>query len=107
QKILRRLEEAGVRRVALKLDSRGAALLWEGEIRFQAPPAVTPVDTTGAGDCFDAGFLHAWLSGASPEHCLHTSVICGALSTEAHGGIAAFPSAARVESELIRTECGK
>jgi ribokinase len=105
RRTLERLSGAGARRVALKLGERGAALLWDGEILFGAPPPVTPVDTTGAGDCFDAGFLHAWLRGASPRLCLRTANICGAISTEAYGGIAAFPAAARVERELEEQSC--
>jgi ribokinase len=105
--ILECLARAGARRVALKLSARGAALLWDGEVRsIDAHPAV-PVDTTGAGDCFDAGFLHAWLAGELPETCLRTGNICGALSTEAYGGLDAFPSPARLEQELKQKPCAK
>ena len=107
EKSLRCFAAAGVRRVALKLGARGAALLWDGEILFASAPPVTPLDTTGAGDCFDAGFLHAWLRGASPELCQRTANVCGALSTEAHGGIAGFPTSARVERELEGKTCGR
>jgi sugar/nucleoside kinase (ribokinase family) len=75
-------------------------LLNDGAIHVGAAPAVTPVDTTGAGDCFDAGFLHAWLAGRPAEACLRMANICGALSTEAYGGIAGFPSRERVEREM-------
>jgi len=91
---------AGLRGVALKLGARGSCLLWHGRT-FHAPPLpVTPIDTTGAGDCFDAGFLHAWLRGESPERCLAVANICGALSTEAYGGIEGFPSRARLQQVL-------
>jgi len=63
---------------------------------------VTPVDTTGAGDSFDAGFLQGWLTGCEPEECLQRANICGALSTEAYGGILGFPSSERLERELLR-----
>ncbi len=65
--ILRRFAAAGVRRVALKLGSEGAALLWDDAVYFASPHPVVPIDTTGAGDCFNAGFLHAWLDGAEPR----------------------------------------
>jgi len=104
---LRRFAAEGAGKVALKLGPRGAALLWDGEIRFALPPPVAPVDTTGAGDCFDAGFLHAWLRGAAPDLCLRTAVICGALSTEAYGGISGSPDAERLERELERQTCEK
>src|SRR5204862_6920381 len=100
EQCLQKLAAAGVKRVALKLGARGAALLWDGKILFDAPPAVTPVDPTGAGDCFDAGLLHTWLKGASPAQLLRAGNICGACSTEALGRIAGFPSAARLGREL-------
>lgn len=37
----------------------------KGELFSCTPPEVTVVDTVGAGDCFAAGFLHAYLTGAS------------------------------------------
>jgi len=96
ERILQCFRHAGVNRVALKLGSEGAALLWDGKTYFAGPHPVTPVETTGAGDCFNAGFLYAWLRGESPEMCLHKANICGALSTEACGGIEGFPSLERI-----------
>lgn len=94
--MLQVLARAGARVVALKLGARGAAMLLDGRLLAADPPAVTAVETTGAGDCFDAGFLHAWLRGASPEACLALANICGALSTRVAGGIAGFPTAEEI-----------
>jgi len=102
EKCLTRLGEAGLKRVALKLGDRGAALLWDGRILFGAAHPVTTIDSTGAGDCFDAGFLHSWLKGKRPEESLRAANICGALSTEKHGGTAGFPDAARLK-QLLET----
>lgn len=107
QRILHRFHEAGIARVALKLGSQGAALLSQGEFFHAGPHPATTLDTTGAGDCFDAGFLHAWLVGETPQTCLRTANICGALSTEAYGGIAAFPSPERLRQEWKRSQCEK
>lgn len=79
-----------IRRVVLKLGTQGAAMVWDGEIHFSPGHAATAIDTTGAGDCFDAGFLHAWLNGEHPADCLRAGNICGALSTQALGGLDAL-----------------
>jgi sugar/nucleoside kinase (ribokinase family) len=66
-----------------------------GETRVRLPaPAVDVVDTTGAGDAFDAGLLHAFLAGAPPEAQLALAVACGSLSTRALGGVDAQPDLA-------------
>ena len=99
-RILHRFADAGAPCVALKLGPEGSALLHQGAVLHAAPRKVSPVDTTGAGDCFDAGFLHAWLRGEVPARCLEAGSICGALSTQAYGGIAGFPSHERLMMEL-------
>ena len=100
EKMLEVLGDEGFRKVALKLGADGAALLWDGEIMFQKASPVESVDTTGAGDCFDAGFLDAWLRGDAPQKCLRAGTVCGALSTRALGGISGFPGRAELESTI-------
>jgi sugar/nucleoside kinase (ribokinase family) len=99
-RILHRFAEAGMPCVALKLGPEGSMLLHQGAVLHATPRKVSPVDTTGAGDCFDAGFLYAWLRGEVPRRCLAAGNICGALSTQAYGGIAGFPSHERLMMEL-------
>lgn len=90
---------AGIR-AALKLGPRGSAALHEGRMLLEPSIAVDPVDTTGAGDCFDAGFLDAWLAGEPLRRCLRAGNVCGALSTRAPGGIAAFPTREELQAWL-------
>ncbi|MDP9147664.1 MAG: carbohydrate kinase family protein [Acidobacteriota bacterium] len=97
-RILEAFRKMGLKIVALKLGAKGAALLWKEEILFCEPIAVTPIDTTGAGDCFDAGFLYAWLRGDDARTCLRAGAICGALSTRAFGGLTGFPTLAEMEA---------
>ncbi len=89
--MLQTFATAGLRMVALKLGANGAALLHDGQLYCAAPHNVDPIDTTGAGDCFDAGFLFAWLNGKAPAECLRIANLCGALSTRSLGGIESFP----------------
>ncbi|WP_327287860.1 carbohydrate kinase family protein [Streptomyces sp. NBC_01198] len=51
-----------------------------------------PLDTVGAGDSFDAGFVSALLAGLPLGQALDLAAACGALSTRAHGGTAAQPT---------------
>ena len=89
--MLRTFAERGVRRVAVKLGSNGAALLNGADtLRTPAIP-VNVADTTGAGDAFNAGFLHAFLAGLPAETCLKRGVICGSLSVRKAGSVEAFP----------------
>jgi sugar/nucleoside kinase (ribokinase family) len=48
--------------------------------------AVEAIDSTGAGDSFDAGFLHAWLRELSLPDCMRWGSACGSLSTRGIGG---------------------
>lgn len=100
--VLETFHNAGVPCVALKLGPQGSALLRNGTITFAPPLPVTPVDTTGAGDCFNAGFLYGWLRGDTPGGCLRAANICGALSTESYGGIEGFPSRERFQREMAQ-----
>lgn len=56
----------------------------------QAVPGfpVQEVDPTGAGDCFDAGFLVRWLAGDSPAAAARFANACGALAVTAQGPMA-------------------
>ena len=72
----------------VKLGPEGALAVVDGAVTRVAAPAVEPVDATGAGDAFDAGFLAARLAGEAPPDALALACACGALSTRAAGGTA-------------------
>lgn len=88
------------RLVVVKLGPQGAiAAQGTGLVRvpgFQADP----VDTTGAGDSFDAGFLASWLAGDPIERSLAMGAACGALSTRALGGVDGQPTMDEARSAL-------
>jgi sugar/nucleoside kinase (ribokinase family) len=93
EKALRSLAN-GRSRIVAKLGKGGAATL-EGDDFLRVPAfATTPLDTTGAGDSFNAGFLHGWLAGAPTRDALRLGAACGALSTRGLGGTARQPDLA-------------
>jgi sugar/nucleoside kinase (ribokinase family) len=76
--------------VVVKLGPEGA-LAQQGTKRFTSPARrVEAVDAVGAGDSFDAGFLHQYLRGADVPTCLAQANLAGALSTTRPGGTEAF-----------------
>lgn len=79
--------------IAVKCGSRGAVVQQGDRRSFIEPVSVQPIDTIGAGDSFNAGFLSAWINGVSPEQAAFAGNITGALSTQKPGGIEAFRNA--------------
>jgi len=77
--------------VVVKRGAAGAIGLADGLVRAVPADPVTVVDTTGAGDCFNAGFLAGWLGGLPLEESLTLGVICGSRATEDHGGYRGCP----------------
>jgi sugar/nucleoside kinase (ribokinase family) len=76
--------------IAVKCGRRGA-IVQRGSRKSHIPGlTVDPVDTIGAGDSFNAGFLAAWLRGEDPDVCARAGNITGALSTQRPGGTEAF-----------------
>ena len=63
---------------------------------------VEAIESTGAGDAFDGGFLHAWMAGRDLEEALRWGNICGGLSTRLPGGVQALPDRAEFDQRLAR-----
>jgi sugar/nucleoside kinase (ribokinase family) len=77
--------------VAVKMGVDGG-LVFDGDSLYRAPIIpVEVVDTVGAGDTFDAGFIFGFLQGWSLERCLKLGIVCGSLSTRMAGGITSQP----------------
>jgi sugar/nucleoside kinase (ribokinase family) len=82
------------RNTVIKLGPRGSRWVADepATIDVTAPaPRVRAVDTTGAGDAFNGGFLFGLLGGCTPGECLRIGNFVGARSTLAAGGVAALP----------------
>jgi sugar/nucleoside kinase (ribokinase family) len=84
--------------VVVKLGADGALAVRGGRLVRASAVKVDVVDTVGAGDSFDAGFVAGYLSGRSDEEALTLACACGALSTRAAGGTAAQPTLAEAMS---------
>ncbi len=79
-------------RVAVKLGARGVLVgAGPAELHKVSLPPVTPVDTTGAGDCFNAGLIAGLLHGLPLPRAAALGCATGALSTGALGGTAGAP----------------
>jgi sugar/nucleoside kinase (ribokinase family) len=79
------------RAAIVKLGRRGSLAIADGVRRRVPAPRVRVVDTTGAGDAFNGGFLYARLRGRPLRECLAMGNFVGAQSTRAPGGLDALP----------------
>ena len=84
--------------VVIKRGARGAMATAGGESRSADSEPARIVDATGAGDCFNAGFLYAWLAGLPLEHGLTLGNICGARAVETFGGYRGCPREAELRA---------
>jgi sugar/nucleoside kinase (ribokinase family) len=73
--------------VVIKNGAEGSLGLKGGDVSVVPAIKVNVLDTTGAGDCFDAGFLKIWLSGEPINKAMEWGNIVGGLSTTAPGGV--------------------
>jgi len=88
--------------VVVKMGARGSRLLSGGTELHAAPTRVRVVDTTGAGDAFNGGFLVGLLRGCSPRTCLLIGNFVGAMSCRVAGGIAGLPQREGLPAALAR-----
>ena len=90
---------AGLSKVVVVKRGSGSAICRSGEEQWSlAPPAVKMVDDVGAGDTFDAGFIHLYLTGAKLEDCLALANIAAAYSVTREGGTEAFRDPTKLSS---------
>ncbi|MBX3240999.1 MAG: carbohydrate kinase family protein [Chitinophagaceae bacterium] len=78
--------------VVIKTGEKGAVVFRKDNyVAYPVPEELTKelhiADTTGAGDNFDAGFVHAWLSDLSEYDCVQQGFICAVSSLKELGGI--------------------
>jgi ribokinase len=90
--------------VVVTLGAQGAIMYPHSSDPIRAnPPAVTPVDTTGAGDTFVGALLVALLEGQNPHDALGFACAAGAAATLTAGAQPSLPLRAQVQALLERT----
>ena len=82
--------------IVIKRGNAGATM-FSGNQRFNQHSFLNDevADAIGAGDSFNAGFIHRFVNGFAPEACLGYGALCGALNTTSHGGTTAFKDMAK------------
>ncbi len=99
--------------LVVKRGARGASAYTAnagGDISEAQVPAfpVTPIDTTGAGDAFNAGYLYALrVRGETMSVALRFSAACGAQATQHIGGATAAPSERSIHELITQWEYKK
>ncbi|MCC3375369.1 carbohydrate kinase family protein [Cohnella sp. REN36] len=93
---LRELAKHG-RHVVLKLGEAGALAAIGGRVAYRSAFEADVVDTTGAGDSFNAGYMYGYLNGHRTEQCLLFANACGAMSVSRFGGSAGVRDRAELE----------
>ncbi|MGE5482521.1 MAG: carbohydrate kinase family protein [Bacteroidota bacterium] len=86
--------------LAVKLGAKGAVARAGGRVFRHQGFRIRAVDTTGAGDSFDAGLIYAFLSGFGVEQALAWGNACGALAASQPGGTGGFRGLAEVRTFL-------
>jgi sugar/nucleoside kinase (ribokinase family) len=100
------LLKSGARTAVLKM-GRDGCLIAQGSDRIRVPalPA-NIVDTTGAGDCWDAGFIAGLASGEDVFTAARLGNACAAFCIEAVGGSTGVPHYEAVQQRALQTSAG-
>jgi ribokinase len=99
------LLDAGVRAVVVTRGAAGAELHERGSRRRIEPFAVTPVDTTGAGDTFCGALCARLAAGSELGAALDYAAAAAALSTTRPGAVPSIPT--REETERFMRDAGR
>jgi sugar/nucleoside kinase (ribokinase family) len=86
--------------LVVKLGSKGAVATFNGENVASPALDLKVVDTIGAGDSFDAGFVFGFIKGWTLDKCLRSACICGSLSTRSFGGTNSQPTLNELQEYL-------
>ena len=88
-------EERGF--IAVKCGSKGSCIISGNEMEWVSGYKVQSIDTTGAGDSFNAGLISEYLNGCRGRNLARYANACGALATLRVGGAEEVPTKKAVE----------
>jgi ribokinase len=91
QTVAQQLIRQGVKQVVMTLGERGALLVNGASCTHIPAISVQAVDTTGAGDAFNAGLATALAQGASLAEAVQFAIITGAMAVTRDGVIPSLP----------------
>lgn len=86
----------------VKKGPRGAKAILDSDTLDAPGVRADVVDTTGAGDAFNAAFLSHWLMGASLQQCLDAGNVRGALTVQSRGGFSPEARVLRADSVAVK-----
>lgn len=92
------LIDMGVECVLIKLGSKGSMYISKDEVRKEGIYKVKTVDTTGAGDCFSAGFVYGIANGKSIRQAHTIASKCGAIAVTKKGARGSLPTVEAIEN---------
>ncbi len=98
--IVRWGHDQGAKAVVVKLGARGALLSLGDGLHEIVPHAVTPVDATGAGDCFAGAMLARLCAGDTYPQAARVASIAAALSTQGIGAVTPLPRWVDIEAVM-------
>lgn len=84
--------------IVIKQGEAGS-VAWEKGKLFKQPAFLNSKikDAIGAGDSFNAGFIHKFMQNKTLKECLKFGALCGAINTTAYGGTTAFNSKKEIQ----------
>ena len=97
-KAIRILKSRGVKEVIVKLGNQGAGYEKKGKlVAFPAVPVEQVVDTTGAGDCFIAGFLYGMFQQEDIAQAIQVANLTASYSIQRKGAAISFPKKTEID----------
>lgn len=101
-KIIKYFWDKGVATVAVKMGKNGCVIGYNGEINTIAGKEAEVVDSTGAGDAFNGGFLHGIACGYTPFESARFATIVASEQIKGLGAVKSLPYRDKVYSEFGR-----